>query len=140
MNMPHVIQWLYNIWNAIVAIDGGFQEQADTAVNITAIAGGETDVLNLAVADTRYIVRSLRLKCADPAANTVTVRLYELVNDVATVVHTYDITAVNFGTYLSLMDIFGLSYLTGDNLRITVQASGGGPYAVTGQYSYATAT
>jgi len=102
-------------------VNHNYQEQADTAVNITAIAGGETDVLNLAVANTRYIVRSLRLKCADPAANTVTVRLYELVNDVATVVHTYDITAANFGTYLSLMDLFGLSYLSGDNLRVTVQ-------------------
>ncbi|GAJ03259.1 unnamed protein product, partial [marine sediment metagenome] len=37
---------------------GIFHEQADTAVNITAIAASETDVLNLAVANTRYIVRS----------------------------------------------------------------------------------
>ncbi|GAJ03659.1 unnamed protein product, partial [marine sediment metagenome] len=116
---------------------GIFHEQTDTTVNITAIVASETDVLNLAVADTRYIVRSLRLKCADPGANTVTVRLYELVNDVLTVVDSFVIDTTNFGTYHSLMDMFGLPHLAGDNLKVTVQASAGGPYAVTGQYSHA---
>jgi len=124
----------------LTGVNRGFQEQADTAVNINAILAAETDVLNLAVAATRYIVRSLRLKCADPGANTVTVRLYELVNDGAVVVQSFDITGANFGTYLSLMDMFGLPHLGGDNLRVTVQASAAGPYAVTGQYSHATAT
>jgi hypothetical protein len=32
--------------------------------------------------------------------------------------------------------MFGKSFLTGDNLKITVRASAGGPYAVTGSYSY----
>jgi len=140
MSQPHVIQWLYNIWAALVAINNGFQEQADTAVNINAIAGAETDVFDLNVAATRYLVRSLRLKCADPGANTVTVRLRELVNNVATVVATFDITAANFANYFSLMDMFGVPYLAGDDLQITVEASGGGPFAITGQYSHATAT
>jgi len=120
---------------ALTGATGQFNEQADTAVNITAIVASETDVLNLAVANTRYIVRSLRLKCADPGANTVTVRLYELVNDVSTVVDSFAITNANFATYHSLMDMLGLPHLAGDNLRVTVQASAGGPYAVTGQYS-----
>ena len=115
---------------------GIFHEQTDTTVNITAIVASETDVLNLAVADTRYIVRSLRLKCADPGANTVTVRLYELVNDVLTVVGSFVIDTTNFGTYHSLMDMFGLPHLAGDNLKVTVQASAS-EYAVTGQYSHA---
>jgi len=123
--------------DAIKSATGIFHEQPDAAVNITAIAASETDVLNLAVANTRYIVRSLRLKCADPGANTVTVRLYELVNDVLTVVDSFDIDATNFATYQSLMDMFGLPHLAGDNLKVTVQASAGGPYAVTGQYSHA---
>jgi len=116
---------------------GIFHEQADTAVNITAIAASETDVLNLAVANTRYLVRSLRLKCADPGANTVTVRLYELVNDVLTEVDSFAIDNTNFGTYHSQMDMFGLPHLAGDNLKVTVQASAEGPYAVTGQYTHA---
>lgn len=128
------------IYDGIVAANSSFQEQADTAVNITAILAAETDVLNIAVAGTRYIVRSLRLKFADPGANTITVRLYELVNDVATVVDTFVVDTTIFATYHSLMDMFGLPHLAGDNLRVTVQASAGGPYQVLGQYSHATAT
>ena len=117
-----------------------FHEQADTAVNITAILAAETNVLNLVAANTRYLVRHLRLKCADPGANTVTVRLYELVNDVLTAVDTFAITTANFGTFWSLMDMFGIPHLAGDRLQVTVQASAGGPYVVTGQYSLAQAT
>jgi len=115
---------------------GIFHEQADVPVNINAIAASETDVLNLAAADTRYVVRHLRLKCANPGANTVTVRLYELVNDVLTEVDSFDITAANFDTHHSLMDMFGLSHLAGDALQVTVRASAGGPYQVLAQYSY----
>ncbi len=115
---------------------GIFYEQADTAVNITATNAGETNVFYLSAASTRYIVRSLRLKCADPGANTVTVRLYKLVNDGLTEVDSFDIDAANFGTYHSLMDMFGLPHLAGDELKVTVRASAGGPYAVTGQYSH----
>jgi len=120
----------------MVGATGIFHEQADVAVNVNATNAAETDVLNLAAANTRYIVRSLRLKCADPGANTVTVRLYELVNDVLTEVDAFAITAANFGTYHSLMDMFGLPHLAGDRLQVTVRASAGGPYAVTGQYSH----
>ncbi len=121
-------------------LDSLFQEQPDTAVNITAIAGGETDVFDLNVANTRYIVRNLRLKCVDPGVDTVTVRLRELINDVSTIVSTFDITTANFGTYYTLMDMFGIPYLAGDDLQVTVRASGGGPYAVTGQYSHGLTT
>jgi len=112
-------------------------EQPDVAVTINAINGAETDVLNLAAANTRYKVRSLRLKCVDPNPDTVTVRLYELINDGLLEVDSFDIDTTNFGTYYSLMDMFGLSHLAGDQLQVTVRASAGGPYAVTGQYSYA---
>lgn len=112
-------------------------EQADTPVNITATNAAETDVLNMAVADTRYLVRHLRLKCADPGQNTVTVRLYELVNDAFIVVDTFAITNANFATYFHLVDMFGIPHLAGDRLQVTVRADAGGPYAVTGQYSHA---
>ncbi len=126
-----------NDYTISTELDTVFREQADTAVNITAIAGGETDVFDLNAAATRYIVRNLRLKCADPGANTVTVRLRELVNDVSTIVSSFDITTANFGTYYTLMDMFGIPHLAGDDLQVTVQASGGGPYVVVGQYSHA---
>jgi len=125
--------------DSIIGSTGSFLEQADTPVTINAILASETDVLDLNVADTKYIVRNLRLKSADPGANTVTVRLRELINDVSTITDTFTITTANFGTYHSLMDMFGVPHLAGDDIQVTVQASAGGPYAVTGQYSHAKA-
>jgi len=125
---------------AIGAIDSSFQEQPDVAVTINAIAGGETNVFDLSVAATRYIVRNLRLKLANPAAETCTVRLYELVNDALIVVDTFLIDTDNFGTAHSLMDMFGLSHLAGDNLKVTVRMSGGADVAITGQISWASAS
>ena len=139
-DVSSVIRYLKGILNTVVASNSGLQEQPDTAVNINAIAANETDVLNLAVAATRYIVRSLRLKCANPGANTVTVRLYELVNNLLSLADSFDITNANFSTYHSCMDMFGLPYLAGDHLQITVQVSAGAAIAVTGQYTLATAT
>lgn len=115
---------------------GVFYEQADVAVDITAVNTGETDVLHLSAASTRYIVRSLRLKSVTPGANTITVRLYELENGALTEVDSFAITAANFATHFSLMDMFGLPHLAGDELQVTVRASAGGPYVVTGQYSH----
>lgn len=115
---------------------GVFYEQANVAVNITAIVASETDVFDLNAANTRYIVRSLRLKAVDPGANTISVRLRELINDVSTIVDTFTIDTTNFGTHHSLADMFGVPHLAGDDLQVTVQCSAGGPYAITGQYSY----
>lgn len=135
-----IMAYVKGILLGIAAAAHAFQEQADVAVTINAILASETDVFDLNVAATRYIVRSLRLKCANPGADTITVRLRELVNNVSTIVGTFDITAANFATYFSLMDMFGVPHLAGDDLQVTVQASAAGPYAVTGQYSHATAT
>lgn len=118
---------------------GVLHEQADVPFNINATNVGETNVFSLAAANTRYVVRSLRLKCVDPGAKTVTVRLYELVNNVQALVDFFDITAANFTTAHSLMDMFGLAQLAGDSLKVTVIATAAGPYACTGQYCMATA-
>ena len=121
-------------------------KQVDSAdVNITAILANETDVLNLpAAANTTYMLNHLRLKSADPGANTVLVRLYEEVNGALTNVDTFTIgtggALHEYTDYFSLMDMFSLAHCAGNNIKITVQASGGGPYAVTAQYQYATAT
>jgi hypothetical protein len=115
---------------------GVFHEQADTLVTVNAVSGSETNIFNLVVADTRYLVRSLRLKAVDPGVDTITVRLYELINDVLTAVDTFAITTANYTTYHSLMDMFGLPHLAGDNLKVTVQTDAN-TYAITGQYSHA---
>ena len=114
----------------------------ERAVNITAIVASETNFLDLETAGFHYTVDDLALKCADPGANSVYVRLYKLVNGVLTAVNVdtthpngFVITTVNFDRYWSLNDMFGRDILAGDQIKITVQASAGGPYAVTGSYA-----
>lgn len=114
-----------------------FHEQEDTPVNVNASNAGETTILDLSVAGTRYIVRDLILKSADPGANSVTVKLYKLVNDVQTAIVSFPITTATFANYFCLMDMFGVPHLAGDNIKVTVTANAVGPYAVTGQYSHA---
>ncbi len=114
-------------------------EEVDVAVDVEAILASETNVLNLVVASTRYVVRSLFLKSVNPGAETITVRLYALIDDVLTEVDSFAMTTDNYTTFQSLMDMFGLPQLVGDSVKVTVQASAVGPYAITGQYSYATA-
>ncbi len=113
--------------------------KAEVPIDTTATNAGETDIFDLSVVDTHYTIDKLRMKCADPGANTVTVRLYELINGAATEVDSFDITTANYTTYFSLMDMFGVERLIGDSLQVTVQASAGGPYAVTGSYAYRSA-
>ena len=119
--------WRPWVWN----------QQPDVAVTINAILASETDVFDLNDSISSYIVNSLRIKCADPGANTVSVRLYELINDISVNVQTFTIDTNNFGTYFSLMDMFGQQQLAGDDLQVTVQASAGGPYEILGQYHFA---
>lgn len=117
---------------------------AEVPVNITAIVASETNFLNLAATGLmglpfNYTIDNLVLKCANPGANTVNVKLYKLVNGVLTNTQTFAITAANFATYFDINTMFGLKSLAGDNIRITVQATAGGPYAVTGSYCYRSA-
>lgn len=118
---------------------GIFREQDAVVVNITAIPTSETNVLNLATASTHYIVRDLVLKSANPGINAITVRLYRLVNGTLALADSFIFDSTNFGVCQTLMDMFGVSYLAGDQLKVTVQASGG-TYTITGEYSYAKTT
>lgn len=122
--------------DSVPGATGILHEQADVPVTINSIAASETNVFDLSTASTRYVVRNLRLKSADPGVDTVTVKLYELINDVQVAVDTFAITTANFGDYHSLMDMFGVPALAGDNLKVTVQSSAN-TYAITGQYNYA---
>lgn len=118
----------------------------EVAVNINAILASETDFLNLALtAGFHWDIKDLVLKAADPGANTIAVRLYQLVNGALTNTHTFTIatagalvrgTSGGFALYFSLDDMFTRQQLADDNVKITVQASAGGPYAVTGAYKY----
>jgi hypothetical protein len=116
--------------------------EAETAVNITAILASETNFLDLQTAGFHYTVDDLVLKSADPGVNSVYVRLYKLVNGVLTAVNVdathpngFVITTANFDRYWTLPDMFGKQALAGDQIKITVQTSAGGPYAVTGSYA-----
>lgn len=122
--------------------------KAEVPVNITADAGSETDFLNLATAGFHYTIDDLVLKCVDPGANHVHVRLYKLVNGVSTMIHEFEINSAGpytrgisgpFTNYYSLDDMFTRPIVAGDNIRIAVQSSAGGPYAVTGSYAYRSA-
>lgn len=121
-------------------------DRADTEVPVTVNAnlGAPTDIINLpAVATNQYTVKKLRLKSADPGVgNDVIVRLWELVNGVLTQVDDFTITtggANPFIGYYSLMDMFGIPDLVGDQLQVTVQQEvAGGPTAITAEYTYTT--
>jgi len=115
---------------------GIFHEQADDGFTEEIVAD-ETFIVTLNVADTRYILRDLRVKCEDPtAANTVTITLYTLINGGETAVDTFVITNANFGTHHSLMDMFGVPYVAGDSIRVSATGSAAGPYTLDGQYSH----
>jgi hypothetical protein len=145
-NRTVAVTGIAHIYGAIVNTDtltyhGVYPE---VAVNTTAINAGETDVLNLALtAGFHWTVDDLVLKSADPGANKVYVKLNKLVNGVLTTINLttadpngFEINNLNFNQYWSLNDMFGRDILAGDNIQITVKASAGGPYAVTGSYAH----
>ena len=109
----------------------------DYEIDINAINAGETSVVEFVGTDNwRVDIQKLRIKCADPGANTVTVKLYENRPEGYTEIDSFEITTLNYATYFSLMDIFGIPEISGQYIKITVQASAGGPYRVTGLMTY----
>ena len=83
-----------------------------------------------------FLVNNLIIKSADPGANTVTLTLYEIVNDASVVVDTFDITTANYTNYFSLYDMFSRHHLSGDDIQITLTCDADGNHVVTGQYSF----
>lgn len=110
---------------------------AATAINATAVVSPGVDLLDLVDTDNKetYKLNNLRIKCADPGANKVTITLYELINGVSTLVDTFEITTDNYTTYFSLFDMFGLTHVSGDDITVNATASAGS-YAITGNYQY----
>jgi hypothetical protein len=70
-----------------------------------------------------YEIQKMRVKCNDPGADTVTIVLSELVNNVLTQVDSFVITHDNYDSYFSLMDMFGVNSLHGCSIVITAEAS-----------------
>jgi hypothetical protein len=112
----------------------GYQ-QLEVPVSIDAINASETDFLNHQELYQTQTILDLVLKSADPGANTVNVKLYRKVNGVMTNTKTFAITTANYTTYFDLVSLFGQNQLVGDAFQITVQATAGGPYAITGSYT-----
>jgi hypothetical protein len=110
---------------------------AATAINATAVVTTGVDLLDLVDTDNKetYRLNNLRIKCANPGADTITISLYELINDTPTVVDTFTVTTDNYTTYFSLFDMFGLTHVAGDDITVNATTSAGS-YAVTGNYQY----
>jgi hypothetical protein len=127
---------------SIIAGLGGstvWQQQPSVVVDTDAETGPEVTIFDLSTATYSYMVNNLRLKFADPGVNIVTVKLYELINDSPIEVDSFEVDADNYGSYHSLMDMFGVNSLAGDDIEVTISLNAGGPYACTGQYQYAMA-
>lgn len=68
----------------------------------------------------RFCLRNLRIKAqADPAANTMTVKLYEYFEGALVNVDSFDITTSNWDTYHSLMDMFGIPEVHSDAFKVS---------------------
>jgi len=87
----------------------------------------------------RFCLRHLRIKAqADPATNTMTVKLYEYFQGALVNVDTFDIDTTNWGTYQSLMDMFGLQEIHSDAIRVACVMDNG-TLEVKATYCYAEA-
>ena len=125
-----------DMFTSIEGPTGIFHEQVDAGFSI-AVDNVGVDILDLNVASTRYIIRDLRVKLdADPGANTVTISLETLINSLPVVVDTFAIDTANWGTYHSLMDMFGVPHIAGDDVHIFATYSVAGPITLKGQYSH----
>lgn len=124
----------------ITALKPQIQEsQASEPISLFLSGGAaEANVLNLSTSGYSYRVDHLRVKSENPLAQTVSIKLYELVNGASTQVVSFSLTSGVHASYLSLMDMFGVPHLAGDNLKVTAACTSGATSGVnlTGQYSY----
>ena len=109
-------------------------QQPNVAVTLNATTSA-ANIFDLNTAGLTYHINHLILKAVDPGANTITIKLYELVNDASIAIDTFDITTANYTSYFSLYDMFSRNHLAGDDIQITIE-SDAGTYAITGQYQY----
>lgn len=127
---------------AVVVPKRGYQEDIpDTDVSDTATTT-ESECILLELGpkhNKRFCLRHLRIKAqADPVGNTMTVKLYEYFDGALTNVDSFDIATGNWGTYHSLMDMFGLPEIHSDAIKVACVMDAG-TLAVKVTYSYAEA-
>ena len=126
----------------LVNVKRAYQEDIpDTDVSDTATTT-EADCVLLELGpkiSRKYCLRNLRIKAqADPAANTMTVRLYEYFEGSLVEVDSFAIATGNWGTYHPLMDMFGVPEVHSDAIKVTCKMDAG-TLAVKATYSYAEA-
>lgn len=114
-----------------------FQELQSEGIDDVATLTG-TLIVDLSAVNTKYVLRGLTIKSADPGVETVTVSKIKLINDIETTVDSFIIDTTNWGTYQELTDMFGDEAIFGDLIKIVCTTSAG-TIAIIGQYSYAKA-
>lgn len=134
---PGIEAAIFNMLTLATGPNGIFFQQDSVAINASATAASETAIIDLSTSSTLYQLNNLVIKSADPGTYAVNVKLYELVNDVLTETKLYPIQTNAYQTYFDLPTLYGLQQVSGSQLKVTIQATGGGPFAVTGQYQYA---
>jgi hypothetical protein len=125
--------WRPDVWN----------QQASISITGDAVPGVLT-LVTLNTSGYSYMLNNLRVKCVDPGADTVTIKLYELIAGLgSTLVDEFEIDGGgagvgNWETYHSLVEMFGVANVSGESIIITATASANS-YAITGRYQYALA-
>jgi hypothetical protein len=126
-------------WIDVGKITSGPFLPTDTVTGATSSATIDGGLVVSAVTSLHSSIDKLRIKSVDPTgAETVTVKLYELINSTLVLVSSWVIDTSNYTTFFSLMDMFGVDQLSGDDLEVTVLYSAAGPKAVTGSYTIKT--
>ncbi len=125
-----------------VQVKRGYQEDIpDTDITDTAtVTEAECILLDIGPQQSRrFCLRHLRIKAqVDPDPNTMTVKLYEYFQGALVNVDTFDIDSTNWGTYQSLMDMFGLQEIHSDAIRVACVMDNG-TLEVKATYCYAEA-
>jgi len=126
----------------LVNVKRAYQEDIpDTDITDTAtMTESECILLDIGPQQSRrFCLRHLRIKAqADPTPNTMTVKLYEYFQGALVNVHSFDIDTGNWTTYYSLVDMFGLSEVHSDAIRVACVMDAG-TLEVKATYCYAEA-
>lgn len=126
---------------AVAQVDATLLNQEDLFVEEPGVAyevvatSTPVVIVELDQEDRRYALRSLLVRSPDVGGSeTLSLRLWRLVNDTETVVSTFDFGAQHLGVYLDAVDAFG-DVIYGDYLKVDAVASSGA-MRLEGQYRY----
>ena len=135
------------ILNPEIANSGIFHEQAEIDRNVD-VNNGDGDVslldplMSWITTGMHYIIRDMTVKSNDPGVGeAITVKLIrnDYLGTAGTVVGTFNINSANYGSYFTLMDMFGIGSITGDEISVVVASTAVADTTVYVVYSYAEA-